>query len=97
MVLGSPLYCDDARTYEGIKVQPRGCAGWIDWMLEVTTEAVRVSRGLVLWVCAGVTRNWCYQPACEGLLYEWWKRGGRCWRPAYWFSQESGTKVVDTH
>lgn len=53
-------------------------------MLGVTAEAVRVSRGLVIWICAGVTRKWCYQPGPEGLLYEWWKAGGRCWRPAYW-------------
>lgn len=54
-------------------------------MLVVTTEACRVSRGLVLWVCASGVRNHCYQPAPEGLLYEWWKRGGQCWRPAYWY------------
>lgn len=81
LVFGSPPYCD-ARTY-GIGAQ-RDCQEWIDWMLTVTKEAVRVSRGLVLWVCAGVTRDWCYWPACEGLLYEWWKQGGRCWRPCYW-------------
>lgn len=81
MVFGSPPYCD-ARTY-GIGAV-RKCQAWIDWMLEVTAEAVRVSRGLVLWVCAGVTRKHCYWPAPEGLLYEWWKRGGHCWRPSYW-------------
>lgn len=53
-------------------------------MLDVVTECVRVSKGLVLINCAGVTRDWCYQPGPEGLLYEWWKRGGRCWRPAFW-------------
>jgi hypothetical protein len=31
-----------------------------------------------------VTRDWNYWPACEGLLYQWWKQGGQCWRPAYW-------------
>lgn len=81
LVLGSPPYCD-ARTY-GIGAQ-RDCQEWIDWMLGVTREACRVSKGLVIWVCAGVTRDWCYWPACEGLLYEWWKQGGQCWRPAYW-------------
>lgn len=81
LVFGSPPYCD-ARTY-GIDAQ-RGCQEWVDWMLKVTAEAVRVSRGLVVWVCAGVTRDWCYWPAPEGLLYEWQKQGGRCWRPAYW-------------
>jgi hypothetical protein len=53
-------------------------------MLRVTAEAVRVSRGLVLWVVAGVTRDWCYWPGVEGLLYRWWDAGGICWRPAYW-------------
>lgn len=77
----SPPYID-ARTY-GIDAQ-RHCQGWIDWMLGVVTECVRVTKGLVLVNCAGVTRDWCYQPGPEGLLYEWWKRGGRCWRPAYW-------------
>lgn len=81
LVFGSPPYCD-ARTY-GIDAQ-RDCAEWVEWMLELTRESVRVSRGLVLWVCAGVTRDHCYWPACEGLLWEWWKAGGQCWRPAYW-------------
>lgn len=53
-------------------------------MLTVVSECVRVTKGLVIVNCAGVTRDWCYQPGPEGLLYEWWKRGGRCWRPAFW-------------
>lgn len=81
LVFGSPPYCD-ARTY-GIGAQ-RDCQPWIDWMLDVTTEALRVSRGPVVWVAAGVTRNWTYWPACEGLMYEWWKRGGSLFRPCYW-------------
>lgn len=82
LCFGSPPYID-ARTY-GIAAQ-RACQEWIDWMLVVTTEACRVSKGLVLWVCASGVRNHCYQPAPEGLLYEWWRRGGQCWRPAYWY------------
>lgn len=81
LVLASPPYAD-ARTY-GIGAQ-RDCQEWVDWMLVVTAEAVRVSRGLVIWVCAGVTRDWNYWPGPEGLLYEWWKAGGRAWRPCYW-------------
>lgn len=77
----SPPYID-ARTY-GIRAQ-RDCAEWIEWMLGIVAECVRVTKGLVIINCAGVTRDWCYQPGPEGLLYEWWKRGGRCWRPAYW-------------
>lgn len=81
LVFGSPPYCD-ARTY-GIGAQ-RGAREWVDWMLKVTAEALRVSRGFVIWVCAGVTRDHTYWPACEGLLWEWQQRGGSCLRPAYW-------------
>jgi hypothetical protein len=81
LVFGSPPYCD-ARTY-GIGAQ-RGCAEWIAWMLDVTTECLRVCRGPVVWVAAGVTRDRTYWPACEGLMYEWWKRGGSLYRPCYW-------------
>lgn len=81
LVFGSPPYCD-ARTY-GIGAQ-RDCQPWIDWMLDVTTECLRVTKGPVVWVAAGVTRNRNYWPACEGLMYEWWKRGGSMYRPCYW-------------
>jgi hypothetical protein len=81
LVFGSPPYCD-ARTY-GIGAQ-RDAREWVDWMLDVTAEALRVSRGLVLWVCAGVTRDRNYWPACEGLLWEGWKRGWLCECPAFW-------------
>jgi DNA modification methylase len=82
LVLGSPPYLD-ARTY-GINAK-RNLKQWIDWMLAVTAEAVRVSRGLVIWICAGVTRKWHYQPGPEGLLYRWCEQGGYAWRPAYWW------------
>jgi hypothetical protein len=81
LLFTSPPYTD-ARTY-GIGAQ-RKCQAWVSWMLKVVAECVRVTKGLVLINCAGVTRDWCYQPGPEGLLYEWWKQGGRCWRPAYW-------------
>lgn len=81
MVFTSPPYAD-ARTY-GIGAQ-RKCAEWVEWMLDVVTELTRVCSGLVLVNCGGVTRDRCYWPACEGLMWEWWKRGGNLWRPAYW-------------
>lgn len=86
LVCGSPPYTD-ARLYleDGVDLSiSRQCQEWIDWMLDVTTEALRVSKGAVIWVCAGVTRQRTYQPAPEGLLYEWWKRGGSAYRPCYW-------------
>jgi DNA polymerase-1 len=85
LTLGSPPYMD-ARTY-GVGAQ-RGCAEWVEWMLEVTTAAVRVTRGLVLWVCAGVAHGGNYWPGCEGLAWEWWRRGNRLWRPCIWFKNE---------
>jgi hypothetical protein len=83
LVVGSPPYMD-ARTY-GIGAQ-RDCLEWVAWMLDVTAEAQRVSKGPVIWVAAGVTRDRCYWPGCEGLMWEWWKRGGECqlYRPCVW-------------
>lgn len=81
LIVTSPPYCD-ARTY-GINAQ-RDCAEWIDWMLKVVAECVRVCVGPVIMVAASVTRDRNYWPACEGLMYEWWRRGGSMYRPAYW-------------
>lgn len=81
LVFGSPPYAD-ARTY-GIGAQ-RNAVDWVEFMLRVTEEACRVSKGLVLWVAAGVTRKWNYWPCCEGLMWEWFKRGNQQWRPAFW-------------
>lgn len=81
LVFGSPPYLS-ARTY-GIGAQ-RDCLEWVEWMLEVTTAAMRVSKGLVLWVVAGTQKDLCYQPGPEGLAWEWWNRGGQLWRPVIW-------------
>lgn len=80
LVFTSPPYLD-ARTY-GIKADRR-CEAWVEWMLGVVSECCRVSKGLVLVNCAGVTRDWRYQPGPEMLLSDWFRRGGMCWRPAY--------------
>jgi len=81
LVFGSPPYCD-ARTY-GIDAQ-RNCGDWVDWMVLATREALRVSRGAVVWIAGGVTRKRNYQPAVEGLMYEWWRQGGSMYRPCCW-------------
>jgi hypothetical protein len=93
LVFGSPPYMD-ARTY-GINAQ-RGCEEWVNWMLDVSEAAVRTSKGLVLWVVAGVQRENCYWPGCEGLAWEWWKRGNHLWRPCVWWkvdADEGGTGI----
>lgn len=88
LVFGSPPYCD-ARTYDDGTLPDghtisRGCDDWVEWMLTVTDAALRVSRGPVVWVASGVTRERNYWPACEGLMWEWYKRGGHAYRPCYW-------------
>jgi hypothetical protein len=77
IVIGSPPYCA-ARLYleDGKDLGiARECVEWVEWMLAVTREAIRVSKGLVIWVCAGPTQDRQYQPGPEGLLWEWYKRG----------------------
>lgn len=88
MVLASPPYCE-ARWYleNGQKIgADRDCEEWITWMLAVSAAAARVCVGPIFWVVGGVTRDRNYWPACEGLSYLWWKRGGSCqlYRPVVW-------------
>lgn len=83
---GSPPYID-ARLYleNGINLGiARNLTDWVEWMLEVTTECLRVTRGAVVWIAAGKTEDRNYWPACEGLMWEWHKRGGHAYRPCYW-------------
>src|SRR5690606_27121280 len=74
----------DDGTLPAGRVVSMDAAAWVDWMLRVTTEALRVSRGAVVWVASGVTRDRNYWPACEGLMWEWFRRGGSMYRPCYW-------------
>ena len=93
LVFASPPYLD-ARTY-GIDAV-YDCEGWVDWMLRVSEAAIRVSKGLVLWVVSGVQRDNCYWPGCEGLMWEWWKRGNKLWRPCIWWKvdeEEGGSGI----
>ena len=94
LVFGSPPYVD-ARTYSRDDIQ-RGCEEWVEWMLDVSEAALRVSKGLVLWVVAGVQRDGCYWPGPEGLVWEWWRRGGGLWCPCVWWkvnNDEGGTGI----
>lgn len=67
-------------------------------MLRVTAEALRVSKGGVLWVICGSTKGRTYRPGPEGLAWRWWAEGwteagpgtapkgknGSSYGPAYW-------------
>jgi hypothetical protein len=80
LVIGSPPYLE-ARTY-GIGAN-RDLESWVEFMLAATIEALRVSRGLVVWVCAG-TGGTSYQPGPEGLAYRAKLAGLPLARPCYW-------------
>jgi hypothetical protein len=93
LVFGSPPYLD-ARTY-GIDAQ-RDCPEWVEWMLKVVAESLRVCRGAVVIVADGShdgKRN--YRPAVEGLMWRWYAEGwsdrgpgtvkiGSMYRPCYY-------------
>lgn len=76
----SRLYLEDGQDL-GIALD---CADWVAWMVGVVKEATRVCRGPVVVVAAGKTEGRNYWPACEGLMWEWWKSGGHAYRPCYW-------------
>lgn len=93
LVIGSPPYVD-ARLYleQGRNIGiARKCVAWVEWMMGVTAEAVRVSRGPVIWVCAGKTDGRDYQPAPEGLVWEWYKRGGEVYRGTLGKARKNGS------
>lgn len=82
LVFASPFYCD-CRSY-GINAL-FACEDWISQMIPITKEALRVSRGLVVWVVDGPTRDGQYWPAPEGLAYRLWREGIHQWAPACWY------------
>lgn len=88
LVVGSPPYLD-ARTY-GIGVEYKPDA-WVEFMHGVTVEALRVSRGLVVWVCAGKTQDGRYWPGPEMLAAHAFKHGLNLLRPAVWYKVDPAT------
>src|SRR5690606_15590014 len=89
LVFGSPPYCDCRSYDDGASPQGRTVSmdvrEWVEWMLDVTTECLRVSRGAVVWMAAGPTRDRNYWPACEGLMWRWFdEERGTAYRPCYW-------------
>jgi len=83
LVFGSPPYAEKGERYEDHTARWK-TADWIDWMLDITAEAVRLSRGYVLWVANGAVKQGRYLPACEGLVWKAHDRGIICERPCIW-------------
>jgi len=66
-VIASPPYTD-RRTYGQAGIQ-RGLLAWVhDFMVPATREALRISRGPVLWVVNGCVKDGEYVPAVEVLI-----------------------------
>lgn len=86
LVIGSPPYLKRRKYLEDGKDLniARGPEEWVEWMLRVTTECIRVCHGPVIWVVGAPTIKRNYQPAPEGLIWEWFKQGGHSYRPCYW-------------
>jgi site-specific DNA-methyltransferase (cytosine-N4-specific) len=82
-VFGSPPYAEKGERYGG-KTRKWPTDQWVEWMADVTTEAVRISRGYVIWIVNGAIRKGCYLPACEMLLLQAYARGLICERPVIW-------------
>jgi hypothetical protein len=78
--MGARLYLEDGRD-PGIA---RGCREWVPWMLPISREAVRVTRGLVIWIVGGMTEDRNYQAGVEGLIWKWYESGGLQEAPCYW-------------
>lgn len=82
--IGSPPYAGKGERYEGSN-RKWEMYDWIEWMKLITVEAVRITRGYVVWIANGYVRDGAYYPACEGLLWRVFEIGGvACERPCIW-------------
>ena len=79
LVFTSPPYLD-CRAYGSLEFDLK-CDEWVPWALERYLECCRVSRGLVVWVVEGKTKNYTYQPAPFLLMAELHKHGVRLRKP----------------
>jgi site-specific DNA-methyltransferase (adenine-specific)/site-specific DNA-methyltransferase (cytosine-N4-specific) len=83
LVFGSPPYAEKGERYGGdSKTWPTD--KWTNWMLKITAEAVRLSKGYVVLVVNGAVRDGRYLPGCEGLIYKAHRQGIVCERPCIW-------------
>ena len=72
LVLGSPPY-GDCRTY-GINFNLKG-EDWVRWAVERYIECYRISRGAVIWVVEGKTKNFRYEPLPALLMADLHRAG----------------------
>jgi len=78
LIFGSPPY-EDCRTY-GIDVNLKG-QDWVDWMMEVYKESIRVCKGLVAFVVEGRTRNFKWSATPVLLMADLHRAGYKLRKP----------------
>lgn len=79
LVLCSPPY-EAQRTYAELNFSLQG-EEWVAWAVERYLECVRVSRGLVVWVVEGCTRNFAWSATPAMLLADLHRLGVRLRKP----------------
>jgi hypothetical protein len=84
LTIGSPPYPTKGRRYRGGSGEKLITIDWVQWMLMLTREAVRVTDGDVIWVVNNSMVNGVYEPAVEGLVWLWWQEGGQNDRTCVW-------------
>ncbi len=79
LVLGSPPY-ETQRDYEELNFDLSG-EEWVAFAIDCFCECLRVSRGLVAWVVAGHTKDFCYSATPERFVAELYRRGVKLRKP----------------
>src|SRR5689334_21187709 len=65
LVIGSPFYCTKACRYPGLPKQSDDIESWIQFMLDLSKEAVRICSGDVIWIVNSPFKKGNYIPAVE--------------------------------
>jgi site-specific DNA-methyltransferase (adenine-specific) len=79
----SPPYCGKDGRY-GEEAKKWTVADWPSWQADVLQETARVSKGPVVCVATGRTRKGRYEPSCELLIAELYRRGVDLLHPLVW-------------
>lgn len=91
LVIGSPPYAGKGERYIGGS-RKWETGDWVEWMAQVTEQAVRVSRNVVVWVANSFVEDGRYNPACEGLIWQCYTKGICCERHVIWHKNAPPSK-----
>ncbi len=83
LVFGSPPY-EDARLYDDVQFKLKGQA-WVDWMVLIVKESLRICRGLVAFVVEGRTRQFRYSATPILLMADLHRAGIHLRKPPIFF------------